>query len=506
MRQNYPGSASSNSRMLTSYGAALVGDGSDDESFQRWKEMLVSMMMRESEGSELDSVPFNVLLDRIIKGDSFSKLKHADEVMEAMDSIGGNARPDLITYSIILGALSSCPTETSEEKAVNYLRSMLKSYREGYEKARPNSFVFNCVIGMLSRSNQPWVDNVIHRTIKSMESQRKNGNTSVVPDTITYNMVIGKLAKNCTKENAKKVMDLLGNMINDNDASAPDFITYTNVLKIQEKVDPQRASEIAFTYLESIISSSEKVQVDRLGLQTLLLALSRSFSLEHARMARRTWEWMEINDKSKLLDSDLCNLVLVAYSKANHALAAEEALSFLSERINRYSEDDAVILPTVVGFGAVLVTLSKAGRVDEAVSLLFKMRMLHEKGVPNVKPDKACYHCILGPLSHEVGDASSQALRVVQLMKEDLGMVSTVALNAAMRSCRTVSHDPTTKRQAIEIAFIIFQLGRESKACDEITFGLMMRNVNSLIDSADRRIKLVEVSFVHICLLFIYLS
>ena len=502
MRQNYPGSASSNSRMLTSYVAALVGDGSDDESLQRWKEMLVSIMMRESEGSEPDSVPFNVLLDRVIKGCSPNKFKHADEVITSMDSIGGNARPDLTTYSIILGALSSCPTEDSEEKAVDYLRGMLKSYREGYEKARPSSFVFNCVIGMLTRSEQPWADNVIHRTMKSMESQRNNGNTFVVPDTITYNMVIGKLAKNCSKENAKKVMDLLGNMNND-DASAPDIITYTNVLKIQGKVDPQRASDIAFSYLESIISSNKKVQVDRLGLQALLLALSRSFSLEHARMARRTWEWMETNDKSKLLDSNLCNLVLVAFSNATHALAVEEALYFLSERINRCSKVDiAVILPTVVGFGAVLVSLSKVGRVDEAVSLLLKMRMLHEKGVPNVKPDEACYQSILGPLSHEVGGAPLQALKVVQLMKEDLGMVSTVALNAAMRSCSTESHDPTAKRQAIEIAFIIFQLGRESKACDEITFGLMMRNVNSLTDCADRRIKLLEVSFVHVCLLF----
>lgn len=391
MRQNYPGSASSNSRMLTSYVAALVGDGSDDESFKRWKEMLVSMMMMGSEGSESDSVPFNVLLDRVIKGGSINKFKHADEVITSMDSIGRNARPDLTTYSIILGALSSCPTEDSEEKAVNYLRSMLKVYREGYEKARPNSFVFNCVIGMLSRSEQPWIDNVIHRTMKSMENQRNNGNTSVIPDTITYNMVIGKLAKNCTKENAKKVMDLLSNM-NNYDASAPDIITYTNVLKIQGKVDPQRASDIAYSYLESIISSNKKVQVDRLGLQTLLLALSRSFSLEHARMARRTWEWMETNDKTKMLDSNLFNLVLVAYSKTNHTLAAEEALSFLSSRINRY--DDAVILPTVVGFGAVLVSLSKVGRVDEAVSLLLKMSMLHEKGAPNVKPDEACYNSI----------------------------------------------------------------------------------------------------------------
>jgi hypothetical protein len=426
--------------------------------------------------------------------------------MKAMEGIGGNARPDLTTYSIMIGALSRSPTEDSEQKAVDHLRRMLRSYRDGYERAKPDSFVFNCVIGMLARSKQPWADNVIYRTLMAMESQHKKGNTSVIPDTITYNMVIGKLAKTspATKENAKKVMDLLKKMEYDsqsNEAIAPDIITYTNVLRIQGKVNHQRASDIAFSYLERAITSSDKVQVDRLGFQSLLLALSRSCSIEHATMVRKSWEWMETFDKAKddgVLDSNLCNLVLVAYSNANDATAAEEALSFLSQRIGRYNEGDrTALLPTVVGFGAALVSLGKANRVDDALCLLDMMGVLHRNGVPNIEPDNGCYASILGPLAqNEAANHAPQALKVLKHMNNALGTVSTVALNAAINSCARTAGDENAKRKAIENAFSLFHLGRESGTCDEITYGLMIRTCIRMTNDNDTRIKLVEVSFI----------
>jgi hypothetical protein len=407
---------------------------------------------------------------------------------------------------MMISALSRGPTEDSEQKAVDYLRRMLKSYRDGYQKARPDSFVFNCIIGMLARSKQPWADNVIYRTLMAMESQQKKGNTSVIPDTITYNMVIGKLAQTspATKDNAKKIMDLLKNMENvspSNEAVAPDIITYTNVLKIQGKVNPQRASEIAYSYLERAISSSEKVLVDRLGFQSLLLALSRSSNIEHARMARKAWEWIEKSDETRkdaLLDSNLCNLVLVAYSKSNDGMATEEAFSFLSERIGRYNYGDrTVLLPTVVGFGAALVSLGKANRVDDALQLLDMMDVLRRDGVPNIAPDDGCYASILSPLARsEAANAAPQALRVLRRMKNDLGTISITALNAAINLCTRTVSDPIAKRKAIETAFLLFQLGRESGTCDDITYGLTIRTCIRMTDDNDTRTKLVEVSFI----------
>ena len=502
MEENFAG-ARPDSRMLTSLVAAHVGGvGSDEESFQRGKELLVGTMMGEAApGIEPDSIPFNVVLGTVLKGKSPNRMKHADDLMKAMEGIGGNARPDLTTYSMMIGALSRSPTEDSEQKAVDHLRRMLRSYRDGFERAKPDSFVFNCVIGMLARSKQPWADNVIYRTLMAMESQHKKGNTAVIPDTITYNMVIGKLAKTspATKENAKKVMDLLKNMEN-NEAIAPDIITYTNVLMIQGEVNPQRASDIAFSYLERAITSNDKVQVDRLGFQSLLLALSRSCSIEHAMMVRKSWEWMEQFNKVKedgVLDSNLCNLVLVAYSNANDATAAEEALSFLSQRIGRFNEGDrTVLLPTVVGFGAALVSLGKASRVDDALRLLDMMKELHRGGVPNVEPDDGCFVSILGPLARsEAANAASQALRVAKRMKEDLGTISSAALNAAINSCARTAQDDIAKMKAIEVAFMIFHLGRESGTCDDITYGLMMRTCIRLTDDDDTRIKLVEASY-----------
>jgi hypothetical protein len=218
-------------------------------------------------------------------------------------------------------------------------------------------------------------------------------------------------------------------------------------------------------------------------------------------MARKAWVWIEKSDKTRkddLLDSNLCNLVLVAHSKANDAKATEEAISFLSERIGRFNEGDrSVSLPTIVGFGAALVSLGKANRVDDALRLLDMMGVLHRNGVPNIEPDNGCYASILGPLAqNEAANHAPQALKVLKHMNNALGTVSTVALNAAINSCARTAGDENAKRKAIENAFSLFHLGRESGTCDEITYGLMIRTCIRMTNDNDTRIKLVEVSFI----------
>jgi len=479
--------------MLASLIEVYAAEGSD-ESFKRGKELLLEMMDDPEPRFAADSVPFNVLLKSIIKGNN---LKRAEELMAMMEKIGGNARPDSWSYNMIISALCRSSAEESEQKAVDYLRAMLKSYRDGYHKAKPDSFVFNCIISMLARSKQEWADNVIHRTLMAMESQQKRGNTAVLPDTITYNLVIGKLAQSGKKEHAKRVMKLLKNM-QSNKAIAPDIITYTNVLRLQEGVNPQEAAQIASSYLDQSMSEDQKLQVDRLGFQTLLLALSRSDKFEHAMMARKAWECIEKSDRVKdnILDSGLCNLVLVAYSKASDAKAAGETLSFLSERIGRYKEEKTTVLPTIVGFGAALVSLGKANRIDDALRLLDIMKVLSRDGVPNIEPDVGCYMSILGPLAqYQAENVASQALSVVKRMKDDLETIPTASLNAAIHACSETAGSPLAKRKAVEIALQILQLGRKSESCDAVTYGLMIRTCIKLTDGDDKRLKLVEPLF-----------
>ena len=378
-----------NNYLITSLIEAYALDGSDD-SISKGKEILVEMMDSPEPELKPNSVPFNILLNATLKR---NKVQLAENVLSTMEKIGGDARPDVSSYNMVISALSRSSDKDAEQKALDYLRNMLKSYREGYEKARPDSFVFNCIISMLSRSKQPWSDNVIYRTLMSMESQQKRGNASVIVDTITYNMVIGKLAKTPSKDNAKKVMNILKSM--EEKSVTTDIITYTSVLKLQDIVNPGYAAAIASRYLERVLSSNERnVQVDYIGLKTLLIALSRSSKREHAMLARRTWDWIEQSDKANMLDSKLCNLVLISYSRVNDTKAIEEALTFLSERIRRYKNGEATILPSVIGFSTTLVSLSTANRIADIIRLLEIMTIL------NVKADEKCYESILRSLSN----------------------------------------------------------------------------------------------------------
>jgi len=497
--------ADQDGRLKTSIIEAYASQGSR-ESFQEGKELLLKMMDDQDPDLEKDAVPFNILLNAILKGNSTEKIEQAEELMVAMDKVGGNARPDLLSFNMIISALSRSSAKDSEheQKAVGHLRNMLKSYTNGHEKAKPDSFVFNCIISMLARSKQhEWADNAMYRTLMAMESQVTRGNKLVTPDTITYNIVIGKLAKSGTKQNAKKVMKLLMSMEKvalSNEAKAPDIITYTSVLRILEKVDPLQAADVASCYLQRAMSNGEKMQVDRLGLQTLLMALSRSPKFDHAMMASIVWVWMENSNKVEhgVLDSGLCDLVLIAFSKTNDAKTAGKALSFLSERVSRYKEGDkTIILPTVVGFSAALVSLAKANRIDDSLRLLEIMKVLSKNGVPNIKPDDGCYNSILINLARsQAKNTAAQALTVVRRMKEDLGQISNASLNSAINNCTKMTEEShVARRKGVEIAFQIFQLGRESQSFDTITFALMIRTCIKLTADESARFKLVEPLF-----------
>lgn len=492
--------AAPDSNMLTSLCLAHVSEGSD-KSIQLGIDLLVEMMNDPESNFEPNSIPFNSLLAYVLRLESANKLKYAEELMAAMEGVGGNARPDSTSYNMIISALSRSTCDNSEVKAVEYMRKMLKSYRDGYEKAKPDAFVFNCIISMLARSKHDWADNVIYRTLKAMESQQARGNISVVPDTITYNMVIGKLAQKKTVDNAKKVMTLLKHMEDNsqaNGAIAPDIITYTNALQIQNKLNPRMAADMASSYLERTMRSSGNVQIDKLGFRTLLLALSGSYKFEHAVLAQKAWEWMEKSDRGRcnVLNPRLCNVVMIAYSKTNDSKAAEAAYSFLMERIDRWNNGDkTVIFPTVKGLGAALVSLGKQKRIGNALQLLEQVRILSEDGVPGIKPDAGCYVNILTPLAQNHASAD-QALSIVKRMKEDMGTVPTAALNLAIDVCSKTVGSQIDKRNALEAAFLIFQFCRESSSCDAVTYGLVIRACINLTEDEDTRTKLVEVSCI----------
>ena len=368
------------SNMYTSCIEVYAKRGMFDEARKLLRDM-------ESNGIRPQAVAFNCILDALEKSGASNRLDKMEQWFEFMLSM--DTKPDTTTYSIIISAFS----RSDEQKASDYLRHMLKSYRDGNTHARPNSFVFNCVINMLARSDQEWSMESIYRTFNAMENQRRLGNDSVLPDTITMNQVISKLAKSPTRSNAKKVMTLLHKMENGPAAIAPDAITYTAVLQLQQKVNSSRAAAIAARCLRHTMDGT--CRMDKVMLRAVLFSLAKSGKAEDATIARNAWEWLEHNDAA-LLDSELANLVLMAMknsmSDSEQQSTSDAVLIFLQERVKRFNEGAAnkVVLPTVVGFSFAVECLCKSGRVNDAMKLVQIMELLNKRGLP-VKPDQRIY-------------------------------------------------------------------------------------------------------------------
>ena len=460
--------------------------------------------MTKSLGYTPSSVAFNVLLSSLVKKNTPQSIEFAQEVLNRMKMLKGNSRPDTVSYSIIIGALSRCLSPESEQKAVNHLRDMLRSYNtDHYAKAKPDSFVFNCTINMLARSNEQWADDTMYKTLMSMENQSRQGNTSVIADTITYNTVIAKLSKNPTKENAKKVMKLLVQMENNEKASnnnaTPDIITYTNVLKMQGELDSNRAASIASAYLKRALTRNTLPPIDGIGLRTLFVALSKRGSYEDASIALRTWERFENDAKSShMLDSDMCNLVLLSYSRVKTDQSASVVFEFILNKFRTYQDGSrTTILPSVVGLSAVMSLLTNRARSNDALSILRIMTAFSSSGHKQMKPDVGCYISILSSMCGYEPSTKNNALfarKILYDMKRNRSDSLPISvINTAINACAWTSGDLDDKMRALQIAFDIFGETKQSQSYDTSTFALMIRACSKLSRDDDVKFKLVKV-------------
>ena len=93
-----------------------------------------------------------------------------------------------------------------------------------------------------------------------------------------------------------------------------------------------------------------------------------------------------------------------------------------------------------------------------------------------------------------VENAAPRVLSLLKRMNNDDIKMSTKSLNTAMNLiCSTTSiGDDEAKRNAIEVAFEVFHLGKEHR--DSMTFALMIKVCMRFTNDEDTRIKLVEVS------------
>lgn len=479
---------------------AYASETSDDwihKANELFEEMIEQLECNPS------SLSFNSLLKILVKMNTDQSIGLAEQLLERMHSLGGDSRPDVASYSMIIGALSHSSSPNPEHKALDYLRRMLRSYNiDHYLKAKPTSFVFNCIINMLDRSNDERAATLMYSTLMSMENQHRQGNDSVCPDTITYNTVIAKLAKSPSKDNAKKVMKLLAQMQkheeSENIRAAPDIITYTSVVKLQKKLDPSRAASIVSAYLRRVLAMKELPPIDKNGLRTLLIPLSRQSEPQDARLALQIWERIECCSRtSKVLDSDLCNLVVMTFSRAKYDESADTVLRFLSERFRRFQAgDESVVLPTVIGMNAVFSFLASRGRMNDAIAILDVMRALSKK-CRQLQPDDGCYRSVMFPLAIDRFSTKKNAVyaeSITKRAKEDFGVIPISVLNAAINVCAyTLEDEGGSRAEAMKVAFGLFEQAREAGTYSTVTFGVMIKACVKLSNDESTKFKLVQV-------------
>ncbi len=182
-----------------------------------------------------DTVSYNCMLDTLAYSRDSQAPYKAEALLEKMDEMGADCRPDIYSFNCVLNAWSRSRNRNARsrdrdqcaaDRADAILRHMEERYSSGKTAVQPDSLSYHAVLSAFARSkNQESVETLLKRMKKAFE----NGNTLAQPTTVTYNILISAIP---SPERALKLLESMKTM---GKACQPDCVTYTTIMGILAK-------------------------------------------------------------------------------------------------------------------------------------------------------------------------------------------------------------------------------------------------------------------------------
>merc|ERR1712032_325251 len=146
---------------------------------------------------ELEHGPSEFAYNPVI--DTFAKrgdIEGANYVLGMMnddfDSGNMNAKPNFITYKIMIKAWIKSDKKDATQEALNYLKKMINLHSKGEFEQRPDAFIYTSIINIHARRGDIEGANDV---LKMMKNDFKSGNIHAKPSTYTYNILINGWSK-----------------------------------------------------------------------------------------------------------------------------------------------------------------------------------------------------------------------------------------------------------------------------------------------------------------------
>lgn len=457
----------------------------------RKAERLLDLMnqIRDEEGwSDLEANDF--CLNGIIK--AYMKSKDRNKVDKCLTLLQENRQICTeVSYSLVIEGLSKSKRLGQgyiEDTAKRILESMWEQYEKGNKNVMPTSTIYASIINIFAkRQNQR---DAVHYLNELLDKYSTLSHHSLKPSAVCYNACLHAFNKASIEEEAKKAEEILDLMINDIYVE-PDSFSMTNVISAWANCNnPERAEAILNNMQAIYEEGNQNMKPTTVSFGAVLNAFARTGNATRAKDIVDHMEELQDNEGFEEMkpNSVIYNTLINAFAKSKEDSALENALTVLNKMKNLRENGSTTVAPTTVTYNSILSTClsTKTGEYDIARKIFQEME-LSKLQCDDIAPTTVTYTIFLRILAKaNVPKKSFIAEQIMNTMESD-GNEKTQPNNftydALIKLCgRPSSKDVETRRHCLTLALRTLSKMQEMDHIQptSFTYGAFLSTVSKL--------------------------
>ncbi len=404
-----------------------------------------------------------------------------DQRINAQDYSGDNntnktVKPDKAIFDSVLNALVKLNRqEENQSVCEGYLKramGLLQQMEELGEK--PDTLTYNSIIAIILRAKSAReAPKYIEEIIRTMKDNCSSGvNIHAKVKTITYNSLIKAYSSSNQSEKAEQV---LRRMIDESDNGnldvRPDTITWNSVIEAHAKSKSKNAVDNATRILHEM-SSYDHVQLDRVTMSLMLIALSRSAGHGNKDAGKQAVLILDRMEAQYEAGNELMKPDMFTYTQTIHCIARaggpnslKMAMDILTKMNDLHLKGRDDLKPDTVSSNAVLAAMANCETKDAATKAEEFLNNMEKSNDPTSQPNTKSYSTVISALAKSnEKDRVIRAENLLQRMEEGGANIApnTVTYSTILQVL-SKSNDPS----AVERAMNILERMEESYASDK---------------------------------------
>lgn len=362
-------------------------------------------------------------------------LHHAEEILNKMEHSTDDLRPNVLTYTSLIGGIAKSRSRDMGQRAEEVLVRMREHGVEPDVVAYTS--VLNCWAKAVSRKERQVAASRAVRLLTDMERLYSKQNYNVKPSAITYNTAICAIGNSLDPSAPKTAEEILKRMYNLSRSGKianlkPTTSTYNAVLNAlarapTNKVRHARRAEQLLTEMQDRATADEKdVQPNVRTWAAVIRSWAVSGQPDAAENAERVLKRLEqlySERKSIVRPNYVCyTTVMGAWgrSKQRNALdKMESLLKYMENEYERTQEPD--IRPNTVSYVTAIDAFVRKGErnsAQKAQETVDRMLRLYAKGLGHVRPSRIIFNTLINAWSRsDAPNAAEKAEEIFQWME-----------------------------------------------------------------------------------------